>query len=195
MVTAIHTVRGFAHTHDEIPAFHASYLVLTFILSMMFNLGAFAVLIVLHMALDVWKYREYQKLSWWQTIEGTIRESLIDVTLLALGFLFSVYLHKHIGLGSVSTLLRTEFALVRTVALLVPKIKILHTFLKIISHIHHYLEQTHPHLHKGWSNLDKFCFFVIGVSCLLLSLAAEIMHVPQSMVNDILLQEVLPWWV
>lgn len=193
MSTAFATIRHFAYTHDEIPAFHASYVVLTFLMAVLFNLGAFAVLVVLHMILDVWKYKGHQQLSWKDTGEGVIRESLMDVTLLAIGFVFSVYLHHAVSLGSVSTLLRAEFGIIRSVALFVPKVKILHNFLKMIAHIHHYMMQTHPHLRTGWSGVDKFCFFVIGMSCLLLSLAAEIMHVPQSTVTDILLRETLPW--
>ena len=84
-------------------------------------------------------------------------------------------------------------SLLRTVAILIPKIKILHHFLKIVSHIHHYLEQTHPRLNKGWSQLDKLCFSFIGISFLLIVVSAEIMHVDQAIVRDILMDELLPW--
>ena len=188
-------LRNFAYSHDDLPAFHASYFVLTFTLAILLNLGAFGVLVLAHMALDIVKYRGYMHCSWRETLEGTVRESLIDVTLLAVGFVFSVYLHHSLSIGSISVLLRTEFAFIRSIAMLAPKIKILHHTLKIISHIHHYLQQAHPHFRKGWTGIDVFCFAVIGVCGVLLVQAPYILQVPSSAVEALLLDQVLPWRV
>ena len=51
-------LRTFAWVHDELPAFHAAYLVLTFLTAALFNFGVFALLIAAHMMLDFVKYRE-----------------------------------------------------------------------------------------------------------------------------------------
>ena len=59
MSTAIRHLRIFAHEHDDIPAFHAAYLVGTFLAAAIFNLGFFLLLIIGHMCLDVVKYRDF----------------------------------------------------------------------------------------------------------------------------------------
>ena len=46
------SARLFAHRHDELPAFHAAYLVITVLCAALLSLGAFAALIVAHIALD-----------------------------------------------------------------------------------------------------------------------------------------------
>ena len=185
--------RAFAYVHDDLPVFHAVFLVLTFLAAIMFNLGTFGLLVAIHMCLDVVKYREHFGFTWIQTIEGVIRESLVDVALLMVGLVFAVYLHHSVGIASLSGLLRAEVSIVRTLAMLVPKLKILHHFLKIVAHIHHYMETTHPRFQKGWSDLDKLCFAFVGISTLLIVLAADLMNVERSLIQAILLEEMIPW--
>lgn len=187
------SLRHFAHVHDDLPAFHAGYLVLTLLVASLFNLGAFALLIVAHMTLDVVKYREHHQFSVLQTWEGVVRESLVDIALLSVGVVFSVYLHHTVGLASISGLLRAEMTVVRAVAILVPKVKILHHFLKVISHLHHYMDQTHPRLSKGWSSLDKFCFGVFFISATLVLLSPVLMNVTAATVLHILEYELIPF--
>ena len=190
----LHPARRFAHYHDDMPAFHAGYLVLTFLVAAMFNLGAFALLIAIHMTLDFVKYREHHHYSLHDTFEGMIRESLIDITLLFVAVVFSVYLHHSVvGIASLSGLVRAEVTLVRAAALLVPKLKILHHFLKMISHLHHYMQQTQSQIAKGWAQLDKLCFLFIGVSIFLVLFASAITGTDQNTINWILLEELIPW--
>ena len=193
MTTAIASVRHFAHEHDDLPAFHAAFLVLAFVTAGLFNLGAFGLLVLAHMALDVVKYRERHQFSWKQTVEGVVRESLLDVTLLCVGLVFSVYLHHGVGVASVAGLMRAELTVVRMLATLVPKLKILHHFLKIVAHLHHYMEQVHPKHRKGWSGLDFLCFYFIGLSAFLVLFAAPLMQIEWSLVGEILAEELIPW--
>ena len=187
-------VRHFAYEHDEIPAFHAAYLILAFLAAGLFNLGAFGLIILVHMALDVFKYRFKHGFSWRLTCEGVVRESLVDVTLLAVGLVFAVYLHHSVGVSSVAGLMRAEASLIRFVAMLLPKMKILHHFLKIIAHLHHYLDTVHPrHKRESWSGLDHLCFYFIGICAFLLLFAAPLMHVEWSLVGQILAEELVPW--
>jgi len=185
--------RAFAHHHDEIPAFHAAYLVLAVLAAAMFNMGAFAMLIIAHMALDVVKYREHHGFSWSMTIEGTIRESLVDIALLFVGLVFAVYLHHSVGIASLSGILRAEVTVIRALGTVLPKLKILHHFLKIMSHLHHYMETVHPHIHRGFSSLDRYCFAFIGISIVLLAVAAPLMGVDYALIQDILAEELIPW--
>ena len=53
MDTIFNSVRHFAHEHDDQPAFHATYLVIAFLTALLFNLGAFGLLIIAHMSLDM----------------------------------------------------------------------------------------------------------------------------------------------
>lgn len=193
MQQAFAHIRNFAHEHDDIPAFHAAYLILAFLSAALFNLGAFALIILAHMVLDYVKYRERHNFSWALTIEGMFRESLVDITLLLVGLVFSVYLHHSVGVSSVAGLMRAEASIIRFVAMLLPKLKILHHFLKIVAHLHHYLEQVHPRHRRYWSGLDHLCFYFIGICLFLLIFAAPLMHVEWSLVGSILAEELVPW--
>ena len=193
MTKAAHSMRHFAHVHDDLPAFHAGYLVLTLLVASLLNLGVFALLIVAHMSLDFVKYREHHGFTWKRTLEGMVRESLVDIALLAIALVFAVYLHHTVGLASLSGLLRAEMTVVRSAAMLVPKVKILHNFLKIISHIRHYIDTVHPQVTKGWSNIDKFCFVSIGLSVFLIVGSPFIMGVDVSTIGHILEYELIPF--
>lgn len=191
MHSVLISLRHFAHEHDDIPAFHAAYLVLAVLTAALFSLGAFALLVCAHMVLDFVKYREKHEFTWRSTFEGMVRESIVDITLLLVGLVFAVYLHHTVGVTSLAGLMRAELTVIRTVAMMVPKLKILHHFLKIVSHIHHYMEQVHPRHQKGWSDLDMVCFVFCAASVLLISLAAPLMNVDSATVHTILLEELL----
>jgi len=191
MTKAISSVRHFAHVHDDLPAFHAGYLVLTLLVAALLNMGAFVMLIVIHMALDFVKYREYHHFTLKRTFEGMLRESLVDIALVSVGLLFAVYLKHTVGLASLSGLLRAEVTLVSAALLLVPKVTILHDFLKIVSHLHHYIDQVHPRLHKGWSDLDHFCFFAIEFSFILIAASPFIMRTHPDSILHILSKELI----
>ena len=111
MNTATVHLRHFAHEHDDLPAFHAVYLLLAILSAGFFNLGAFGLLIVAHMVLDVVKYRDRHGYSWHQTYDGVVRESLVDITLLLVGTVFAVYLHHSVGVASLSGLMRAELSI------------------------------------------------------------------------------------
>lgn len=193
MIEPIRAIRVFAHEHDDMPAFHAAYLVLAFLSAAMFNLGAFGLLIVAHMTLDIVKYRERHAFSWKGTFDGVLRESLVDITLLCVGLVFSVYLHHTVGVASIAGLMRAEISVLRSIALLLPKLKILHHFLKIMSHLHHYLDQVHARHQKELSGLDYLCLYFISVSVFLLVFAAPLMHVEWPTVGAVLADELIPW--
>ena len=186
-------LRRFAHEHDDLPAFHAGYLLIAVICAAILNLGAFALLVFAHMALDTVKYRERHKRSWKETWDGVIHESLVDITLLLVGIVFAVYLHHTIGVASLAGLLHAELSIIRSGAMLVPKLKILHDFLKIISHVRQYLDIILPRHLRGWSGLDHLCMVFSAVSLLLLVFAAPIMSVDWLTVQNVLLEELVPW--
>ncbi|PIR53418.1 hypothetical protein COU76_01215 [Candidatus Peregrinibacteria bacterium CG10_big_fil_rev_8_21_14_0_10_49_10] len=193
MTQTLTAVRRFAHVHDDLPAFHAGYLVLTLLVAALLNLGAFGLLIAAHMTLDFVKYREYHKFSMKRTLEGMVRESLVDVTLLSVGLLFAVYIHHTIGLAGMSGLLRAEVSLVSAAAMVLPKVKVLHNFLKVISHLRHYIDQVHPRFCQGWSNLDHFCFFAIEFSLILIAAAPLILGMDTKTLFFVLQSQLIPF--
>ncbi len=189
----LHPFHSFAHRHDDLPAFHAGFLILTLLAAAMFSLGAFGLLIIAHMVLDYIKYREYHGYSLRLTFEGMVRESLVDVTLFMLGLVFAVFLHHSVAFPGISGIMRTEITVIRMFGTLIPKMKILHNFLKVVAHLRHYLDHAHPHLRRHWSSLDKVCFFSIVLCSLMLLASAPILQVNYSIVAEIIKEELIPW--
>lgn len=191
--TYVGNMKRFAHEHDDLPAFHAGFLMLTFLCAILLPLGAFVVLVAIHALLDVYKYRDRHGYSWKKVWKGVVKEGLMDGTLIIIGFVFAVYLHHSTGIETVSMLMRMEMWMLRFFGTTIPKLTILHSFLKILSHVHHYIEQIHPRMRKGWSKLDQLCFIFIGVAVLMLVIAPVLLGVETRVVTDILRQELLFW--
>lgn len=193
----IHILTGFrifAHRHDELPAFHAAYLVLTILVAALFNLGTFGMLIIAHMVLDTVKYREVHNMRWTDTIRATIRENLFDHTLFALGFLIAVYLHHSLpGIAGVSGLLRSEITIARGMGTLLPKAEILQRFLHVIFHLQHHLAHSETPVGKRLAPVERFSILLVGCSALLLFLAPLILHVDGAQLLRIVQEELIPW--
>lgn len=190
----IRNLRTFANQHDDLPAFHAAYLVLTLLAAALFNLGFFAVLIVLHMGLDIFKYRDVHHYSWKKTIEGMVRESIVDVSLLSMGLAVAVYLHPSLPLfAGVQGLMLAEITLLRAVGVITPKLKVLYDFLKIASHVDLYLRHVHPRFGKGASTVEYVATLSLLVSLGLLFIAPVILLIDPAQYLSILLGELIPW--
>lgn len=189
----IQYLRHFAHAHDEIPAFHAAYLVLTFLAAAMLNMGAFGLLIIAHMSLDIVKYREIHGKNWLVTLEATFRESLVDIAVFCVGLVFAVYLHNTIGLVGLSGLLRAEATMLRMLGTVIPKLTILNDFLKMMVHLRHYLQRVHPQLQREWTPLERVCVLSIAVTLGLIAGATSIMNVDPAIVERVLVEELVPW--
>ncbi len=188
------SIRSFAHEHDDLPAFHAAYLVLTFLAAALFNLGFFAVLIVLHMALDIYKYRDVHRLSWKRTVEGMLRESLLDVSLLLMGATVAVYLHPSLPLyAGIQGVMLAEITLLRAVGVITPKLKILYDFLKIFAHVDRYLGKKHVRLGKNVSTIELVSLLSLCVSAGLLIAAPTLLGVDMTQYLSIMLDEMMPW--
>lgn len=185
---------NFARFHDEIPAFHVFYAVLTLLAAAMFSIGTFGVLIIAHMVLDIVKYREVHKLPWSHTLKAVVHESLLDCTLLAVALLVSVYFHSSVGFIQLSGLLRAELSIVQFLGVVLPKFIILEHLVKVFAHIHHYLLYIHPHAHKRrWSKLDKIYFGLLTGSVLLLLFAPMITRADPTVITHVVLHELQPF--
>jgi hypothetical protein len=122
---------GFAHEHDEVPAFHAAFLVATILSASVFNLGFFAFAIAGHMCLDFVKYRDLHRMSLRQTFRAMALESIGDIALFLLALTFAVYLNHTYLLSAMSGMVRSELTLLRAFGTVLPKVRIMENLLAI----------------------------------------------------------------
>lgn len=193
MSHALASARIFAHRHDELPAFHAAYLVITVLCAALLSLGAFAALIIAHMALDYVKYRDRHHYTLRRTMEGMVRESLFDVALLSIGLTFTVYFHHTMAVASVSGLLRSEMTVLRAFGTVLPKFFILNDSLKVWIHVRNYLEHPHPRIGKAWTLTERLAILTVITGIAALLLAAPLMGTNVSSILAILGEEMTVW--
>ena len=185
--------RAFAHNHDEIPAFHAGYLVLTLLAAALFNVGVFGALIVVHMGLDIVKYREAHGLGWGLTLRGLFRESLFDIGLLCIALVFATYLHHtSSAVDALSGLMRAEVTILRAIGTLVPKMQILQHVLAVVLCLRSYMEQLHPHLRDAWTTAEKSAMVMILLCLILLMLGPTLLGMEPVQYQRILFDELIP---
>ena len=191
MITHIHTLNRFALCHDEEPAFHAAYLVLTFLAAALLNVGAFALLVAVHMTLDVTKYHSLYRQSWSRSAIRTLRENIIDLFLLTLALCFAVYLHHAAGVVAVSGLFHVEETLVRGMGMLIPRLEVLWHALAALGNFRKHLERLRKTA-RGWTYPEALCGvgFVVALTMLLVS--PSIIADPGS-IKAVLMEQLVPW--
>lgn len=134
-----------AHNHDDWPLFRVWFAVATVTASIVLNLGIFTLLVAIHMALDVIKYRTKHKLSWHWVFVETIREGLIDVFFIALGLLMGIAFHHAVAIGGLGKLARLEVMMLNLILRVGPRLKIAEHLLEVILYWkHHFEEQFTP---------------------------------------------------
>lgn len=195
MHTILHHVKLFAKAHDDMPAFHAGFLVLSVLVSLFFSMGVFAMLILFHAALDVAKYRMVHNLSARGTLKGVIRENLLDVTLVTIGLTAAVCFHHHIFFGSVSSLVRADIFLLRMIGTTLPKMQIFHSFMCVAASMRSYIHTKHEQLEMPWSAFDKACFIIMLLGIALFLATPFIFGIDQSTIQKILVEEMTPHMV
>lgn len=159
MTSATYKLRRFVHTHDDIPAFHATFLVSTFLAAALFHAGFFALLIVLHMCLDYVKYRDYHGFTLGVTFKAIILESIHDIGLLLLSLTFAVYLHHTFFLVAVSGLLRSEMTVIRALGIVLPRIRIVEHMLAILLDLNSYFIAPCPGLERSLTRMEKYSLY------------------------------------
>jgi hypothetical protein len=176
MHTLTNRLRLFAHEHDDVPAFHAAYLVATFLVAAVFSLGYFALLIALHMALDYVKYREVFHFNLRMTFRGMFLESVVDIALLLLALTFAVYLSNDLALVALGGLIRSELTIIRMLGTVLPKIRIFEHCLTIALDVHSYLHAVHPNLRTPLTRVQIYSLVSIGATGVLLLAAPIVFH-------------------
>ncbi len=167
--STLYRFRAFAHEHDDIPAFHAAYLVATFLAAAVLNLGFFALLILGHMTLDFFKYREVHGFSLGRTFKAMIIESITDIALLLLALTFAVYLSHTFLLAAVGGLVRSELTILEALGTLLPKVQILEHLAAVFFGVHNYLHTVNPGVSGPFSRIQKFSIGLASVCAILLA--------------------------
>lgn len=188
----LHHFRVFAHEHDDIPAFHAAYLVGTFLAAAVFNLGFFEILIAGHMVLDYFKYREVHGFSLSQTFKAVIIESISDIALFLLALTFSVYLSHTFLLAGVSGILRSQLTILEALGTLLPKVQILEHMTAVFFGFHAYLHSVHPGVTGPLTRIQKVCFALTLVCLLLLALSFVFFLGQEQELFNVFKQELIP---
>ncbi len=190
----LHSLSSIARTHDDLPAFNAAYWVLTFLAAMMFNAGAFGVLIIGHMTLDVYKYRAIHGKKWGKVAEGVARENLVDTTLVLLSIAFGVYCHASLPLvAGLRGLMRTEIVMLNAVFQVFAKAHILHSTLALLSNIHKYMEEMHPRMGKNFTMLEIVSLVGFVTSLVLLILSPILLGLSNADIARLAAEMLIPW--
>ena len=179
MHTLTTRLRTFAHEHDDVPAFHATYLVATFFVAAVFSLGYFAILIAMHMALDYVKYRDYFHFSFAFTLKAMLIESIVDIALLLLSLTFAIYLSHDLALALLSGVFRSGLTILEAFATIVPKIQIFEHVLAVFFNVHEYLYSPHVDLRRPLPMVHRLSLVSIAVTTLLLLASFVIFHSQQ----------------
>lgn len=188
------SISSLARDHDDLPAFNAAYWVLTFLAAMLFNAGAFLILIVGRMALDVYKYRAVHGKKWKKVAEGVARGNMLDVSLLALAVAVGVYCHSALPLiAGLRGLVRTELAVLNAVVQIAVKMHVLRGFMAAIARGRDYLGQSHSRMGKKLSTLEIASLVGLAASFAFLAIAPWTLSLDASEINRMASDTLVPW--
>ncbi|MDD5055234.1 MAG: hypothetical protein PHZ00_03105 [Candidatus Peribacteraceae bacterium] len=192
MHTVLHRFRIFAHQHDDVPAFHATFLVCTVLAAALFNLGFFLLLIIAHMALDFVKYRDVHHFNLRMTFKGMLLESIVDIALFLFSLTVGIYLSHAYFMTALSGLLRSEMTILRAFGTIVPKVRILENLACVLFNLQSYLHSIHPNLQVPLTRIQHWSLKVSYLCLMLLALSVLLFHGREITLLDILAHELIP---
>ena len=179
------------HQHDDLPAFHAAYLVAAILSAAIFNVGFFLLLIAVHAALDYIKYRDLMRMKVMKSIRAVAMENMVDIALLLLALTCSVYLHHTFALAFVSGALRSTLTIARAAATIIPKFEVLEHGTGIIAHVHEYLHTPNPSLGESVLRVHHWSALTIAACVTLLLVAIPLYGNQQADLVGVLQHELL----
>lgn len=191
--STLRSFQAFLHDHDDLPAFHAGYLVLTFLIATMLNLGAFALLIVAHMCIDYIKYTEKHGLKGRKAFIAMAAESMVDVTILTIGLVLGIYLHAEAGIVATSGILRSGAEVARMLGLVIPKLEVLHRSVTPVMHgVEHGRELQKKSLQQALRTIH-WNLVILAAALFLIAIAPLVVEIDLPMLGSILEREIIPW--
>jgi len=184
-------LRTIVADHDDIPAFKASFFVLSLLSAALLNFGAFGLLIVAHMGLDIVKYREVHGYSWSITMRGVVRESIMDMTLLIMGLVITIFMDPSLHL--VTAAMHANSVFLRAVAITLSKVIVLMRFATVLVHPYKHLRMTKTALRKEWLFGERSFAALFILLIVLLIAAPWVMSFSDHVYQELLLRAVVPW--
>ncbi|MDB4979164.1 MAG: hypothetical protein JWM56_1350 [Candidatus Peribacteria bacterium] len=188
-------IYGLIADHDDIPAFRAGFFVLSLLCAALLNFGAFALLILAHMALDTVKYRDVHGYSWGVTVRGVVRESIQDMALLAIGLCMAMLLDPSLNFEYVAVTFHGKAVLVRAGSILFTKFIVLQRFTAILADPAAHMQSTNAALRQKWYFGEQSFVVLFFVLTAVLLLAPLLLPISDALYRHVLLQQMVPWKV
>ena len=101
----------FLLTHDYSKLFFITYLLLSVGLSIIFNLGFFVLLAVMHYCMDIFKYR-HGGLDYKTSLVASLRDCMVDVMFIFIGYASAIVFQVGFGMGIARSIVAEERLLV-----------------------------------------------------------------------------------
>ena len=101
----------FLVTHDYSRLFFISYLLLSVGLSIIFNLGFFVLLAVIHYCMDIYKYR-HGGLGYRTSMVASLRDCMVDVMFIFIGYASAIVFQAGFGIGIARSIAAEERLLI-----------------------------------------------------------------------------------
>ena len=193
MASQARSLRALAVAHDDLPAFHAGYIVLTFLAAALFKLGLFALLIGAHMALDIVKFREYHRYGLAATIRAVLRGSLPDVTFFMIALTCAVYFHQSLPIiAAVSGISRSALTLLGATGTVVPKWEIGNRFVRTLRNLPAYFRAV---LRVGtpFDRVERFCLFALCLNLAVLAVSPLLLNMDGTGIIAVIMGELRLW--
>ncbi len=190
MQTLLFSFRSFARQHDELPAFHAAAIVLTFVIASLCTTGFFLLVITAHACLDLVKFHDVHGLSWRASTAQAMRSTIVMFTLLLTGLTASMYLHPSLGIiAGLSGIALAEASVLRGMATVLPKFMALQQLSGRAAGLLDWTDLERP---RAFGPSERSYLAVLVTLVLLLSAAPILLNVPLSTYLLVLRIELTP---
>ncbi len=186
-------VKRLAKAHDHMSAMQIGAGIFILLVAALFNPGAFGILVLTHMALDVIKYRQIHQWPWSTTLVATLRESLVDLALLSFIFCIGLYASFGAELMPHGTILATEALLFRALVVLLVQVEVCrHVLHGITDSIGHF-----PDVRLGVTGplypIEVWAMCLLSICIFLIVLIPILLHLTTTEFTYAVLQQLIPW--
>jgi hypothetical protein len=178
--------RPFGFAYEDLPAFHAAYFMLILIFAGIFDLGFFALLIIAHLIFDTITFVRSPK-------NRRVNVFFADIALFFLALSSIVYLNPQLPVVATLTGSHlTHVIILRGLAVLLPKLTILHHSLRILFNVPAYLQTPYQN-RRIWSFAECVYLSTLFLSLCFLAVAPGVLALDLATFKDMLTDALIPW--
>lgn len=185
--------QSLVRAHDDLPAFHAGYVVLVVLAAFLFNLGFFAALVALSIALDLQQRRASSRFRFARGARLSAREHLPDIGLLLAGLVAAVYLGSIADAASIAGALRTGLELTALLSVAAPKLLLLRRFLRRWMPFHRRFEEPRAALPRRLRATERAILFACVLGAALLTGARVMLPIDTATLVRLYAEQLVPW--